>query len=947
MQAMRNLKYVAGAALVSGILTSVAFGQQGWAGECLDPMNMMPYSPDYASADVATPLMQVHMGISGTVTYGGTAGPCYAPTARTLNAEGRLGFSIGAVGSIQTNFDNNLALTMGAPADPVGDYCYARFTVDDEDGAGSELFGDGGLRANFQGASNRYRIHAWAGTAVDVSLRADVIGDAVRLQWTVTNIDTDPHTMGMLFAGMPSLKTSGGQSDSQGGFQIANQVTLNPPPASGAPAKFTAEGYIGHTQLPTGKPLRTEHKYVSSMANFPNTVKFQFGQTEAYGIRIDNLPDAGTSDASRADLLVIGNQRGPVAGLIANNNIRTSVAGDITGTATQNDILLNETSFVQRFPGEVLAPNASRVITHYIRSTWSVGEYFSPYTILMDAPRLLAFNSSGTNQVSPNPMRIRVWLDNQYATIDQEVDITNVNFKINLPNGFSLAPGETQIKTVASILRRQLAFVEWQVVSDGKTFGDLPISVNVSSLPGPTKTLSSTVRVAATPVMTLPAGPNMVTLPYSFGDGSLNSILGLTQGVDYQAFRWDSDLGYTPASSVQRGLGYWIVPANTLTDVVLNQASQPADTPVGGLLISLKSGWNLIGNPYNYPIPLNQIIAVVEDNPSNSVTWDELVVNGYVSGSLAYFERDAGQAIGGSYKFTTNGSQSFMEPHVGYWIYCSTFQPVRLIFPPVFYETLPFSGRSVENEWKQTDRQWRLQLSARTNKSLDALTYVGVVVDGRKAKSLAMPKPPMVPGGLLELAVEDQFQGKATRMAQAVTDRLSRKDWKVSVRAEEPGDVTLTWPNLPSIPRNVRLKLTDDVTGEKRDLRATSGYTFNMAAAGTRSFTLSMEPGGSTRPVIGNVLVTRPSRDANAPVTISYALSADALVTVRVLSNSGKEVFTVTRGRADAAGENSATWMLRDSANRAVAPGTYRIEILAETPSGERVRKIVPVNVIR
>ena len=135
MQAMRNLKYVAGAALVSGILTSVAFGQQGWAGECLDPMNMMPYSPDYASADVATPLMQVHMGISGTVTYGGTAGPCYAPTARTLNAEGRLGFSIGAVGSIQTNFDNNLALTMGAPADPVGDYCYARFTVDDEDGA--------------------------------------------------------------------------------------------------------------------------------------------------------------------------------------------------------------------------------------------------------------------------------------------------------------------------------------------------------------------------------------------------------------------------------------------------------------------------------------------------------------------------------------------------------------------------------------------------------------------------------------------------------------------------------------------------------------------------------------------------------------------------------------------------------------------------------------------
>lgn len=940
---MRNLKYLAGAALVCGILTSSAFAQSGWDGECLDPNNMQPYTPDFQVQTIATPLMQVHMGVSGTATYGGTAGPCYNP-ARNLDASGRLAFSVGSVGSIQTSFDNNLALTVGAPGDAIGDYCFVRFTVDDEEGAGSELFGDGGLRAHFQGASNRYRISAWTGTAVDVSLRADVIGDAVRLQWTVTNIDTDPHSLGMMFAGYPGMHTSGGQADSQGGYTIANSSLQT---ASGGPNKFTPEGYIGHTQLPSGKPLRTEHKWIASMTNFPDWVKFNFGQTEAYGMRIDNVPDTTTPGADRTDLMVIGNQRGPVNGLIADNNIRTSVAGDLTGNATSNDILLNETSFVQRFPGQNVEAGGQRVITHYVRSTWSVGEYFNPYTLVLDAPRLLSYNASGNNQINPNPFRVRMWLDNQYATINQEVDLTNVNFTITLPAGFTLAPGETPVKNVASVLRRQLAFVEWQVVSDGKTYGDLPINVSVSSTPGPTKSVTTRVRVAATPKVTLPAGPNLVTLPYTFGDASLNSILGLTQGVDYQAFQWDSDLGYTPAPSVQRGIGYWIVPNATQTDLVLNQAAQPTDTATGGLLVSLKSGWNLIGNPYNYPIPLNQIVAVVEDAPSNSVTWDELVTNGYVSGSLAYFERDAGQAGGGSYKFTTGGSQTLMDPHVGYWVYCSTFKPVRIIFPPVFYETLPFSGRSVESEWKQTDRQWRLQLAARTSKTIDSLNYIGVVADGRKAKNLAMPKPPMVPGGLLEMSIEDSYQGRQTRMAQAVTDRLARKEWKVKVKSEEAGDVTVTWPNLPSIPRNVRLKVTDDVTGEKRDLRASSGYTFNMAAPGTRSLTISMEPGGSTRPVIGNVIVTRPSRDANAPVTISYALSADALVTVRVLSNSGKEVFTVTRGRADTAGENTATWMLRDSANRAVAPGTYRIEILAETPSGERVRKIVPVNVIR
>jgi flagellar hook assembly protein FlgD len=131
-----------------------------------------------------------------------------------------------------------------------------------------------------------------------------------------------------------------------------------------------------------------------------------------------------------------------------------------------------------------------------------------------------------------------------------------------------------------------------------------------------------------------------------------------------------------------------------------------------------------------------------------------------------------------------------------------------------------------------------------------------------------------------------------------------------------------------------------------RDLRAVSGYTYYMSQPGTREFTITLEQAGSSRPTIGNVLVAQDNRSGGA-MTISYALSADALVSVRVLSASGKEVFTVTRGRADNSGENQVLWNLRDNANRAVAPGTYRVEILAETPDGERVRKIVPVNVIR
>ena len=108
-----------------------------------------------------------------------------------------------------------------------------------------------------------------------------------------------------------------------------------------------------------------------------------------------------------------------------------------------------------------------------------------------------------------------------------------------------------------------------------------------------------------------------------------------------------------------------------------------------------------------------------------------------------------------------------------------------------------------------------------------------------------------------------------------------------------------------------------------------------------------MQPGQAARAVIGDIVVSRPSRDPRAGFTINYALSASATTSIRILNGTGKEVYTVTRGRAEGAGQNTATWQMRDNANRAVAPGAYQVEIVAEVASGERIRKIVPVNVVR
>ncbi len=919
---------------LAALAFGVAHAQGSWAGECIDPANMTPFSTDYVGDSVIfTELMGINYGVSGTATYGGMGGPCYAPTARTLDAAGRFAFGVPFGGSAQTPFDDGLALTMGWFGEPVGDYTYALITT--PDGAAPELFCTDGVQTTFVGASNRYAVIISAQAAGEVQLEMRVLADAVRMKWKFVDT-TAVGGFGLIWVMSPWMRSAA--TDYQG-FNQANTLL---PSASGSP-KFTADRYVGFVAFDDGRPIRTEKKREQTDSNFPKFVRALWGQSDAYGIQLDNQANPSTPDASTVDTIKVGGWGDTAQG----NAGKIPLFGDASGTVDDNDILIGNMSILQRFATVSTGVSGSAEIIHYIRSSWSVGSYNDPYTTILDAPRSVNYNGpAGGGGSTPNPMTVRLWIDNQYATIDKEVALNNVTAQINLPAGLTLSPGETQVKTITKVQPNEITNIEWEVVSDGETFGNLPITVTMSTVPGPTKTLTRVVRVSAAPIMSLEQGPNMLAFPYQFGDSSFDGILGLTTGSDYVAYQWDPNLrAYVPTTSAQRGIGYWVIPNTALPSHELQNADVPSDTGEGGLLVNLQPGWNLIGNPYNYAVPIRQLIGVAEDNNSNSMTWTQLVQQDFISSTLTYFVPNSSLPGGGSYALQPDDGE--IRPHLAYWIFVKASKPVRLVWPPLFEETIPNSGRAVDS-FAQNDREWRLQLSARSTFGVDNNNFVGSVSDRNRAKKLQVMKAPEAPGSKLELAVIDEVDGQPTRMAQAIANRGGRQEFKVQVNAKEAGDVTVTWPNLASLPRNLRVKLTDNASGEKRDLRASSGYTFRVDQPGTREFTVSIEQAGSARPVIGNVIVSTDGRDVrNSPITINYSLSADALVTVRVLSSTGKEVFTVTRSRSDNAGDNSATWTLRDNANRAVAPGSYKVEILAETPNGERVRKIVPVNVIR
>lgn len=942
-----------------------------WDFQCIDPGTTTPYSNPFVVTSLLNDLMGVSMGVAGTVTYGdaGTPDPpgnddipCFT-TTQTINVIGRFGFFIGPEGSIQDEFpsdtsasnftDDFMSLTFGAPFSPGGSSSYVATS---KNGTRTR-FGTGGINLLFTGESNRYFRCQSAQNGIGIDLVVSVIGDAVQMSWLLTNQDAAAANIGLWFGAGLAMISNGSDVT---GSSLSHYIP-NTPTNFGLGAFGTKLGYVVNSS--GGRPPLTEKRFRRAFnpTGFPQTVDYLFGQTSAYGMRLENGPtpsttdNSGQSDATEANEFVQGQQFFLLGNIVNDNTFPDVIFPPIDPNdpdLTSDVGMLDNTGFIQKFPEQAVAAGGSRRITHYIRSPWGNANYTAPYAVVVDAPRLVAEDMDGgpgsANGLRPNPLPVRVYLDNVggYATINQEIPLSSVRVTLSLSQGLSLAPGEVAIKTINSVPARQIRFVDFLIMADGIAVGDLPYSIKVEPVPGPTKILNGTIRVASTPRLVIKSDANLITAPWTFGDTAWETILApLVSPADFQAFNWDpQQQGYVISTSVERGKAAWIISNSDEGSIPLGGNPQrPADTAVGGHSIQLKSGWNLIGNPYNYAIKVGEIVGVSAATPQQAFTWQQLVNQGVVSGALVYYDNETQDYV------YTQGLDAPMFPNRGYWVFVATAQDVTLSYPAVYAEFLPGSSRrQEEGRWVQSDKQWRLNLTARTNKSLDAQNFVGAARNAAEAKKLKFVEAPMTPIHNVGLAIQETVNGETRNYAQSLSEKSGRKEWKAIVTSTEAGTVSLSWPNVTTVPKNVRFRITDLSTGTSRDLRQISGYSFEATANSTREFKIEAIPGGVSQVVIGSINIGRAnSRDVMSPFTINYTLSNDATTTVRILSGSGKEVFMIARGRADKAGENTAVWALRDNANRAVAPGSYRVEILAETPTGERVRRVAAINVIR
>jgi hypothetical protein len=173
------------------------------------------------------------------------------------------------------------------------------------------------------------------------------------------------------------------------------------------------------------------------------------------------------------------------------------------------------------------------------------------------------------------------------------------------------------------------------------------------------------------------------------------------------------------------------------------------------------------------------------------------------------------------------------------------------------------------------------------------------------------------------------------------------KSWPVVVNTDQPNTaVTIGWEGYRALPRNLKLTLKDETTGQAVDMRTRASYTFNTGAeAGIRRFTIVSAPISGNVIRIGNVTV-QPVGRASGTSRIGFTLTGDATYEVKVMSATGAAIGTIAT-RSAAAGDVQVMWNGKDSAGRSVPAGTYIVQIRATGPDGEAVKAIQPFAVLR
>lgn len=752
-----------------------------------------------------------------------------------------------------------------------------------------------------------------------------VIGDTVQLEWIVYNTSTAQHTVGLRVC-VDAQFGGGSQQDGQPIYlpdgRTIDAETMIPDPQGGIqilPAQWLAY----------------------DDASNPNVVL----RGLVSGFEVTNPGTAGAS-AGLPSNIAWGQMRniGQPNQFFFQPNPQASLVNEDWGYA------------VTWLPVE-LGPGQSRRFVTYYGMGSSAADYDPPYAMMAYAPFLLK-SAEGDDPATPDtvetyyytdqedrsPFPLSVFMDN-FGTSS----LLDASVRIRLPLGLELVSGESLTKSAGTLQRNEIDSVTWNVRATAVRPGRASVKFT-----GPRgKVLEREFSIPALPVLNpLPGSTNgleMVSIPYEFANTDaewvFQSLGSLVPGGPATLVRYHPQEGYkffpsSFVSNVAPGVGYWLLNRNREV-VNLPSDATPVEETVN---VDLQAGWNQIGNPFLVSMRFDQVRVL----PASGGEWslEEAVSRNVLQPTLFAYDPASNQ-----YTWELELSDTRLDPYVGYWVLIR--EDCTLQFPPPSMAS-PAQAAPEPAITKQAANpgDWRLGLVvstpglASTAQSLAVRAGAGTGLDRHD-----VVKPPASLRQDQTYLQSALYPGQnALGMPYLVDTRgpaSGKQTWNLIVKTNVVNQpVTVSWPALQGLPRDLIATLVDPVTGQRQYMRTTSSYTFRTGTEPTeRLLKIVVQPRPQGALTVSGVTAAAVGRGS---VGITYTLSADAAVDIRVRNMAGIIVSTPARGTLATAGNNTVLWSGQSDRGTPVPSGRYLCEITARSVmTGEAISVIAPLEVRR
>ncbi|MAF11805.1 hypothetical protein CMK11_15265, partial [Candidatus Poribacteria bacterium] len=352
---------------------------------------------------------------------------------------------------------------------------------------------------------------------------------------------------------------------------------------------------------------------------------------------------------------------------------------------------------------------------------------------------------------------------------------------------------------------------------------------------------------------------HIFSVPLASAPGQLTDLLNAALAAgEWSANTWNGQSTVATTPTVKAGQAFWLTTKKPLQLDIQGVMADPAKPPT----ITVRQGWNLVGNPYVYPVPFGNVKAVVDGQPLGLDEGGTAVLR---QRFWRWSDTSSNDVTDGDYELETALSATW-EPWEGYWVLADA--PGTLVVEPFgrLVAASPSAAPVAAPSWSAT-----LELNGSTGVSRVRLAVADSSAAGYDALDVEQPPTPsdvrlsLLQGGMPYQRLSlPAAQGEWTWDAEAVTGR----------------DATLALTS--TLPDGYRLYAEDTMTGLRTLL--TRGATMRLRA-GERALRLRMTRERLGADVVG-LAPTRTQLLANYPnpfnpeTWIPFTLAAEADVVV-------------------------------------------------------------------